>query len=757
MPRPRLSLLVPSLVSLSAAAFTAEAPPPTQPQPTPSPAAAGERIAVTAERDTGANFKPEGVATTKLDLPLAETPQSITVIPRDLMDAQGAFSLRDAVRNAPGLTIASGEGGVTGDAFSIRGFAANNDIYLDGMKDNGQYFRDTFNLEQVEVLKGSSALLFGRGSVGGAINQVTRKPGDTWTANAGVTAGTDRLVRGVVGVGGPVVADAVGMRLDAYIHDADSFRDEIHVNRKGIAPGVLLRIDERSSLLLQSFHQRESSDLDYGLPRWQGRPADVERSTFYGFRDDDFQTYDVDQYTATFSHQFHEHLRFRNATRLSQYERNYRTNIPSAAVSTAPGTAGTIYHTDPALDTTSLSQALRLNEQRNVFNQTDVNAQGTIAGREVSLLSGLELGRETYDFRSRNSTNAPGTQHRVSIFNPQPDASWGAGRADDLSVLNTHNESSATTVAVHSTGVLEIVRHLKGVAGVRWDQYDATYTGGVGVAGGTVTRFSHRDRMWSPRAGLIFEPAEDLSFYGSWGTAFSPTLENISGTLTATTADLAPEKTNTFELGTKADLIEERLMVTAAVFRVDKDNARVTDPSGITSLDGNQRSDGIEAGAAGTLTDRWKLFAGISLIQATYARWNGTTTYVDYAQPTVNGQGVISYPTVTVSQEGKTVTGVPKASGSLWTTYDLGQGFTLGGGLFAVGSRYVNAANTEELPGYARVDASLGYRQRLDGVTWTAQVNAFNLLDTTYFEATNGSFTTVGTPRAGQLSLTAAF
>ncbi|HEX3135352.1 MAG TPA: TonB-dependent receptor plug domain-containing protein [Planctomycetota bacterium] len=201
---------------------------PTPAEVTATPASAGDKLTVEGQQER--DLKSDTVHATRLDLDLQHTPQSVTVINQDLLKATGAFSLRDALRSAPGVTMAAGEGGRTGDSLVIRGFSANSDTYVDGLKDNGQYFRDTFNVQQVEVLKGASGLYFGRGVTGGAVNTVTKKPGTQWTGDVGVTAGTDEFYRVQGGAGGPIT-DWLGGRLDAYYTDSDSFRDEQHLER----------------------------------------------------------------------------------------------------------------------------------------------------------------------------------------------------------------------------------------------------------------------------------------------------------------------------------------------------------------------------------------------------------------------------------------------------------------------------------------------------------------------------------------------
>jgi catecholate siderophore receptor len=711
---PRQTLVVPGFLALASALAAEDAAPPSNTPPTTQPA---DILVVEGAAEDAFAVGRQGSAA-KFDLPEQQDPQSRTTLPRDLLDARGAWTLREALRSAPGVTMAAGEGGRTGDSLSIRGFAANSDLYVDGLKDNGQYFRDTFATDHVEVLRGAAGVLFGRGSTGGVVNTVTRKPTDQWTGDASVTAGAHELHRVTAGMGGPV-GDALGVRLDAVAQDSGSFRDEQHLRRFGIAPAVALSAGDRTTILLQGLHQQDDGTMDYGVPMYAGRPAEVPVETYYGFKDDSFQTYDVNQATLTIEHRLDSGLTLRNATRYGDYRRNYRTEILGAV--------------NYGTDTVARSQALRDNVQRNLINQSEAAWQGQVGGRDASLLLGLELSRERYEYRSKDSTGVPG----VAVFDPRSADSVGAGRADDLvGTLNARNETTAQTVAGYALGSLDLVPALKAVLGLRVDCFAADYSSGPTVSP-VVTEFSRSDTMVSPRTGLVWTPVPELSTYASWSRAYNPSAETYS--LSTATSDLEPEQTDNYEVGAKAALFDEALTLGAAVFRLDKSKARTVDPNdtSLQVLDGRQRTDGIEFEAAGTI-GRWSVQAGVAFMDAEVLASNNTTT---------------TWDGVAVQVQGKRPINAPRSSGSLWTSCDLGRGFVIGTGFYAVGSRFTDQANSTAVPGYIRFDATLGWQ----GETWSAQLNLQNLADTVHYETGSARSAYAGTPLTGQLTLGARF
>lgn len=462
-----------------------------------------------------------GGSAAKLPVAPLENPQAVTTLSREQFQSQGVFSLRDALKSAPGLTMAAGEGGRTGDSLAIRGFAANSDLYVDGLKDNGQYFRDTFNLEQVEILRGSSAVLFGRGATGGAVNSVTRKPTDTWTAEGSGTLGSWGLQRLSAGAGGPVT-DTVGVRGDAFVQGGDSFRDEQHLRRAGVAPSLGVKLGERTTVLLQYVHQREDSTMDYGIPMVDGRPADVDINRYYGFADDSFQEYRVHQATASVAHRLDDTWTVTNRLRRSEYTRDYRTEILGAVNYTTMTVART--------------QALRHNDQQNTQNQLELTGKGLFAGRKGSLVLGQEVARESYRYQSKNSTGVSA----VSIFGANTVTTTGAGRANDFSgTLASDSTTDAHTWAGYTLGTLEVIDRWTVVGGVRYEVFDAQFTNHLASA--TDNDFARSDVMASPRAGLVFQPTNDWSTYLSYSMAQNPSAETYTS-LSATTVNLAPRR-----------------------------------------------------------------------------------------------------------------------------------------------------------------------------------------------------------------------
>src|SRR5581483_1588596 len=361
---------------------------------------------------------------TKTDTPIRDIPQSISVVTEQVVKSQNAFTLRDALKNVSGLTIAAGEGGRTGDSITLRGFAANSDIYLDGVKENGQYFRDTFFLERIEALKGPSSVLFGRGTTGGLINVITKKPTPELIAEGEFTYGSFNFKRGTVDVGG-AVTNFLNVRLSALYQDAGSFRDYNFANRWGLAPSIGIALGKDTSLTLQLLRQEEDGVFDYGLPMFHGRPARVSRSRFYGFPKDRLQKYDTSIATATLTHQLTSNLSVRNSLRYGDYERLYRIHLFGAVTDTGP------------TSTIARNQALRLSNQHNLYNQTDFTWKSSIWGLKHTLLFGAEFGREEFDFHSKNSTGVT----PISIFHPVPTQTVGDGRANDLKgTLATYND-----------------------------------------------------------------------------------------------------------------------------------------------------------------------------------------------------------------------------------------------------------------------------------------------------------------------------
>lgn len=653
----------------------------------------------------------------KFDADIRDIPQSISVVKEELIKSQSAFDLRDALRNVSGLTVAAGEGGRTGDSITLRGFAANSDTYQDGVKENGQYFRDTFFIERAEVLKGASSILFGRGSTGGVINTVSKKPvmGRSF-AVADFTYGSFDFKRGSLDAG-IQLTDNIAVRLNGLFQDAGSYRDYNFTNRWGLAPSIKFAFNPDTDLVLHLLYQQEDSVYDQGVPTFMGRPADVPRKTYYGFIDDRLQKYETTVVTGIFNHRFTDEFRVRNTFRYGDYNREYRSLLFSAIA----GTNTRVNRT----------QALRESPQQIFFNQTDFSFVKPIAGFKNQLMFGTEIGWEEFSFISKNSTG-PASVTNIAIFNPVSASTIGAGRANDFTgKLDTNRIISTQTVAGYVLNQFELSPEWKILAGTRYDVFEARQTDRL--TAGVLSNTAHQ---FSPRAGLVWQPTDRQSYYFSWGTSFNPTAETFN--ISLANARLDPERNYNYEVGGRIDLFDGRLSATGAIFRLEKTNARTVsqnDPN-VNILAGEQRTDGAELGLAGQILPGWN-------ISATYAYLDAEVIKSNTRQNSIltNATGILL--------QGKRAVNVPEHSGVVWTTYHINPEWEVGGGVYFSTSRYADSLNEVTLPGYARIDLMAAYHHKYFDI----QANAFNLFDKVYYDSGQARTALPGAPLSGRISI----
>jgi catecholate siderophore receptor len=604
----------------------------------------------------------------------------------------------------------------------LRGFAANSDIYLDGAKDNGQYNRDTFFIEKAEVLKGSSSIMFGRGSTGGVINQTTKKADGKEHLEGSVSYGSNDNKRVTIDAG-TALNDVVSVRLNALVQDSDSYRDENYVERQGLAPSIKFKFTDKTDLTLNYLYQNEDGVFDYGVPMLNGRPADVKGSKFYGFKDDLLQEFKTNIATAILAHEFSDEFSVKNTLRYGDYYRKYR-NFQVTAVNQAAKTA-------------TYSQSLRDSSQENLINQTDFVLKTPLAGMPNTLAFGLEFGQERFDFRSKNSfrgnTGTTTTTLPISILNPVFADSWVGRRANDFSgTLANDRKVVLDTKAAYVQDQLEITKQWKLLAGIRYDDFKADQTDFLAPASNP---FDSHNHAWSPRTGAVWQPDDAQSYYVSYGESFNPTAETF-GTATVITSKLDPETNSNKEIGAKWEMFGGKLSLTSAIYRLEKDNARTTDSvTTLVSLSGNQRTDGFELGLAGELADGWNVSAAYSYMDAEVVKSKTTAT------------GSVS--NIKKSLEGMTPQNVAQNSGSVWTTYTFMQNWEVGGGVFASGSRFTDTVEEVKLPGYMRLDGVVAYHQP----KYDVQLNVYNLLDKKYYESGQQRSALPGIPVSGMLTL----
>lgn len=635
---------------------------------------------------TGSVYNPQRLQSPKYTEPLRDIPQTITVIPKAVIEDRGAFSLRDVLKNTPGISMQAGEGGaVSGDNLSIRGFSARSDIYLDGVRDYANYNRDPFNTEQVEITKGPSSSTVGRGSTGGSINTVSKMANLTDSASGTVSGGTSNLYRGTMDVN-QTLSEHTAFRLNGMYHTADTpGRDDVSMERYGIAASLGAGLGTDTRFMLNYQRLEESNVPDYGLPwipsngtfggtgtvlagQQNQAPPGVSYNTFYGIPGVDYEKIQTDHYTAIFEHDFTKDVRLRNVTRYSRSHRDSVSTSPRLRDTSAA--AGNQY-------TTILNRQLQRRQQfTEMFgNQTNLVADFATGPIKHALVTGMEFYLE-----HQQNANVAGIATLTDLYNPGlilPPSAVPPANAQDITTmypgLPAPTEAYLYTVSAYVFDTMKIGRHWEISTGLRYDHMYATVS-----LPGNAPGYANADDLFSWKAALIYKPVRQGSFYFGYGTSFNPTIDGASGAglglassaTNVSTVGLNPEHTGTYELGTKWDVLEERLSLTAALFRAEKSNARTTDASGITTLAGNQIVQGIEFSATGNITKNWQVFGG-------YAYMKSET------KASTNAGDV-----------GQSLSNAPNQTFNLWTTYNVTEKFQAGFGAQYMGIRTSSNGST---------------------------------------------------------------
>lgn len=667
-------------------------------------------VTVTAAKDKDGYVAATSASGTKTEMALRDVPQTINVVPAAVIRDQNAMSIQDIMKNIPGVGLSTGDG--QRDQVFIRGFTAIGDQFVDGFRDDALYFRDLSNVERLEVIKGPAAVLYGRGSSGGLVNRITKKPGVDIT-DVALSLTNTKGRRGEVDVGR--VGETVDWRFTGARELSDSYRDQQFINRTALAPSVAIRLSSATKLLLQGDYLEDRRLTDFGIPSYQGRPVAVDAGTYYGAanaRDADFSQSRVVSTAATLTHKFSDSLSLRNAFRYYDYhlDRN-NTNI-SGNVNEVKGTM-------------SLGHAKLNRDESGWFNQTELTQKLVTGTLRHEVLYGAEFGKQNKDASSWASTVVA---TNVSIFNPvlpQVNRSKLGVRGDTFGTYDT--------AAAYVQDAISFSDEWKALAGLRYDRYkqQSRLANALGV---TTADLSRTDSAYSPRAGLVWQPGAAQSYYASWSRSFQPSGENFA--LAANNADLAPETTRNTEVGAKYDLWGGRANATVSLFRLERDNIKTSDPitNRIVPV-GTQRTDGLELTFNADLHDGWKMMAG-------YAYLDATITDSIAVDRSVNAPGTTTASSVAI--KGKRATLTARNTANLWLTKDLGHGFTVGGGANAVGSRFANPGNTVVLPGYVTADAMAAYRTG----RYEVQLNVNNIGDTRYIVSGHGSSPNLSLPGA---------
>jgi catecholate siderophore receptor len=676
-------------------------------------------VKVTGTGDEGYRTETSSTAT-RTDTPLRDIPQFINIVPQEVMREQNAASLQDALRNVPGITYAAGEGGTQANqVFYMRGFPIGGDIFLDGVRDLGEYNRDVFATESVEVLKGPSALLYGRGSTAGLIQQSSKLPSLLPSGEVALTMGDLRTRRLVADVNGSLEGTRNAARVVALAEDSGSYRYPQDVKRTGVAPSLRLGVGGPTDVTLSYYYLRTRDVTDYGQPTVP--PAvtggdfampPVSPRNYYGYANSDFARHETHIATAKLDQRLGADARLRNVLRWANYERQVEATIPSIAPLDAQGR--------PISTATPLEDLLvrrnhdgnrtRDNDDHVLINQTELEWSIESGAVRHSFLAGLELARERlerWNYLLDADPSQDGIQTPTSntpYLDPDPGTPLVYSKTPNLRA-----RAEGKTVATYLQDQVDLGERWKALGGVRFERYRAeALTESLKSGATTSGPFARTDRMWSGRAGVIYQPTERQSYYVSASNSYNPSGElgvyGQNGTnLNATNEDLAPERNVGYEIGGTWDL-PAGMQVRAALFRNEKANARKLDESGATLLNGKRRVDGLEVQLAGHILPRWDAIAGFALMRGK----------------------IVSGP---ASIEGHTPLGVPDFSGSLWTTYRLGGGFEVGGGVRASSGFWLTDANNGRVPGYVLLDLTAAYVYR----SWEVRLNVNNATDRTYY------------------------
>ena len=695
------------------------------------------------------NFRGERMSSPRYQRDLLDTPRIISVLSEDLLSEQNVTSMRDAMRNIPGISLQAGEGNPPGgDQLKIRGFNARDDINVDGVRDLGNYFRDPFYVEQIEVVKGPNSAFSGRGSAGGTVNFVTKQPQLREFNRLEASVGTDDYVRTTVDINQPLDNNSA-FRLNIMGHAADvPGRDVVNDKRYGLFGAYTWGLAGNTQVSANWLHTRQDNIEDKGLPFdregvnpenasgcfdpddnrfgrtgsqrcgdgfYTGQlPPGISFSDYFGHVDD-FQRIDVDILGLTFSHAFSPSAYLRNNLRYSEVKNDSITSSPRIKVPD-----------EDAWGSRDFSRAqvqgdLKPRDQvdQGWFNQTDLVLSFATGPVFHDLVLGAELNDIDYGNRRRPDVNGP----RTDLFDPERRARPAAP------FDGTFHRFETEGVAFYALDTLQFSPQWELNLGVRWDRVEARASDrGWEAKGEEPIDVNRTDKEWSYSAGLVYKPATNISLYAAYGTAFE-----ISGTFdrnqvqlaggggsritTPELFDVAPEETEAYELGLKWRVFDG-LDFNAAVFRTDKTKARLPglgqdDPS---VLDTEQRVDGFELLAAGTITPRWRIFGGYTYLDTEVRR--------SAAFPNLNGQEL---------------GGSPEHSFNLFSTYDITPRLSLGGGV-----QFVDEQTSAPMPtpiseqprrrnvsidGYWVVDFYATYRLSEKALV---RLNVFNLFDEEY-------------------------
>lgn len=645
---------------------------------------------------------------TRTATPLRDVPQSISVVTAALIADQRLHSMADIVRYMPGVGMAQGEG--NRDTPIVRGNSSTGDFYVDGVRDDAQYFRDTYNVDRIEALKGPNAMIFGRGGGGGVINRVTRQadwaPVRRFEAQFG--SYDNRRFSADVGL---VAHPAVAARVTGLYENSDSYRAGVNLEREGINPTIAVALGPNLTVRASYEFFRDRRVADRGVPSLNGRPVDTDAGTFFGDPAQSSSAADVNMTSTTIEYNAGRGISVRSRTNFAAYDKHYQNIFPGSV------SGGTV----------SISGYDNRTDRQNLFNQTDLIVTRRTGRIGHVVATGIEAGRQVTDNFRRTAFFRTLGANVTTAFAPVSAPTISLPVEFRQNASDADNSGTATIAAVYAQDQIALSDHVQAVVGLRFDRFHVAFRNNR-----TGATFTSRDGLLSPRAGLIYKPIAPVSVYASYSLAYLPRAGDQLSSLSLTTQALDPEQFRNYEVGAKWDV--RALALTLAAYRLDRGNVAVADPLDPTRsiLVDAQRSTGVEAGLDGRIAPRWTIAGGYAF-----------------------QRGEITRSISATAQAGAVLAQVPRHSLALWNRVELSDRFGAGMGLIYRGDIFAATDNLVTLPAYTRVDGALFWNAT---AKLRAQINVENLLDARYFvSAHSNSNILPGSPRAIKLAVTTRF
>jgi catecholate siderophore receptor len=655
---------------------------------------------------------------TRSDTALKDTPQSITVVTQDVMKDQSIQSVAEAIRYVPGVTASQGEG--NRDAVNFRGAGVTTgDFYVDGVRDDAQIYRDLYNTDRIEILRGSNAMIFGRGGSGGVINRVSKEAGWDPVRELSVTYGAYDQKRTAIDIGNSI-NDVAAFRLNAVYEDANSYRDGVSLERYGVTPTLTIKPSDNTKIVLSAEYFKDKRIGDRGMPSigsgLRNRPYDIgDHSTFFGNARLSPNESETKAFNATIEHAFDNGVSVRNITRYADYDKYYQNVYARAAVTSVNMVPLGAYYDDT--------------QRRNFINQTDITYNLKAAGLEHRLMAGMEHGRQ-YTENSRLISGSSENINSVSVFDPTSSQLLSFNNA------TRNRRSDANITAFYFQDQIVINSKWDLLLGVRHDKFAVDYTDlPIASSPNRFAKINTTDNKVSPRAGLIYKPTERLSLYASYSQSFVPRAGDQLADLTTANANFSPEKFINHEIGVKYDVTPD-LALTAATYKLQRENMAVNDPNvnGQTIIIDGQEIKGLELGVSGKVSTKWSLFGGYTLQDAKITD--------DYDR----GNNRVS--------AGSDAAQTPRQTFSLWNRYQFSEVWGAALGVISRSEMYAaipTATTSTVLSGYTRLDAAI-YGQFTKNLR--LQINLENLMNKEYaLSAHNNNNIVPGSPLAGRATL----